>query len=267
MINFPFYKFSPSGNTTVFLEGKPDDKKAVAHYCRVALTDEGIGGEQAGFVDIEEKRLRMGGGEFCANACRAFGALLDLYARDTDRRYVVHVSGMKEPVILDVQGKTPLWRVSAAFPVYAVPISIIDDQKTIASMQGISHLLIKEDNFPKDELIRKEAKKLCVRHKLINCPAVGITWWKESDGIPEILPFVQVLKSGTAMLENSCGSASIALAAMLKKPVLRVRQPSGEILEISRKKNQITLTGDVKLICAGQIWLPEYSVKNQGTAN
>ena len=67
---------SPGGNTTLFfpLEGRSAAEQA--RLARLALDPQNLGGEQAGFVDPRERRLRMAGGEFCVNASRAFGALL-----------------------------------------------------------------------------------------------------------------------------------------------------------------------------------------------
>ena len=47
-----------------------------AELARQAMRPDSLGAEQAGFVSVEERRLRMAGGEFCVNATRAFGALL-----------------------------------------------------------------------------------------------------------------------------------------------------------------------------------------------
>ena len=87
MPTLPFSKWSPGGNTTLLF---PSDGLAPALQCRLArqaLTESCLGGEQAGFVNIEAQSLRMAGGEFCINASRAVGALLA--CADEDRKSVV----------------------------------------------------------------------------------------------------------------------------------------------------------------------------------
>ena len=65
-----FSKWSPGGNTTLFFPAAGLDA------ARQAMRPDSLGAEQAGFVAVDERRLRMAGGEFCVNATRAFGALL-----------------------------------------------------------------------------------------------------------------------------------------------------------------------------------------------
>ena len=257
MINFPFYKFSPAGNTTVFLEGRKEDKKAIAHFCSLALGEEGVGGEQAGFVNLAERRLRMAGGEFCANACRAFGALLDFYEQEKDRRYFIHISGMQSPVLLEVKGGVPEWDVTASFSDAGIRLMLYEGNRLLVELPGITHLLLEEKDFPEADKIREIAKKLFAEHDLNKCAASGVVWWRKKGASLEILPFVQVPRANTAMCEKACGSASIALAAALGENAVKILQPSGESVEITRKKDKISLSGPVRLVCAGQIWLPE----------
>ena len=78
MRSIQFSKWDPSGNTTLFFpQDTPGNHAALAHG---ALLQQKLGGEQAGFVDIQNGSLIMAGGEFCVSATRCFGALLDLCA-------------------------------------------------------------------------------------------------------------------------------------------------------------------------------------------
>ncbi|MDR3320663.1 MAG: hypothetical protein LBS77_07155 [Desulfovibrio sp.] len=43
---------------------------------RALEADSSSSGEQAGFVNLSERRICMAGGAFCVNASRAFGALM-----------------------------------------------------------------------------------------------------------------------------------------------------------------------------------------------
>lgn len=79
MRSIEFSKWDPSGNTTLFFpQDTPGNHAALAHE---ALRLQKLGGEQAGFIDTQNGSLIMAGGEFCVNATRCFGALLDLSAQ------------------------------------------------------------------------------------------------------------------------------------------------------------------------------------------
>ena len=123
-----FSKWSPGGNTTLFFPAAGLDAARQAELARQAMRPDSLGAEQAGFVSVEERRLRMAGGEFCVNATRAFGALLAFresaspeatlqgIARQklaNEHRYEVQVSGWQTPIRLQVRGTSPHWQVRA----------------------------------------------------------------------------------------------------------------------------------------------------------
>ena len=137
----PFSKWSPGGNTTLLFPAAGLDARAQARLAAVALTPACLGGEQAGFVDLPARRLRMAGGEFCVNASRAAGALLalteaaaqrvDVPSQSTpvpqtasvlvDRLDEFHVSGWPAPLHLHIRGASPLWQVEARLPLPPAP--------------------------------------------------------------------------------------------------------------------------------------------------
>ena len=122
----PFTKWSPSGNTTLLFPAESVTGAQQAATASQALMPHLLGGEQAGFCHLRERRLRMAGGEFCVNATRAFGALLALEEERTARQagtphheevrehaFEVQVSGWQGPVGVRVRGSLPEWRVAA----------------------------------------------------------------------------------------------------------------------------------------------------------
>lgn len=60
-----FTKWSPSGNTTLLFPADAVPGAQQAATAAQALTPHLLGGEQAGFCRLRERRLRMAGGEFC----------------------------------------------------------------------------------------------------------------------------------------------------------------------------------------------------------
>ncbi len=249
-----FYKFSPSGNTTLFLLGKPPQSPpGRASLCRQALAS--LDAEQAGFADVPDRSLTMAAGEFCVNACRAFGALL---AGATGKLvHQIHVSGFPHPVRLAVSGSCPHWHVAASFPLPPVPLEGDLAQCLLARLPGIAHLLLPGREFPDAERTAALAAILRQEHGLEDMPASGIVWWREHCGELEIHPFVHVAEAGTSMLESSCGSATLALALAMasRGGAFSIRQPCGETLATRLADNLITIAGSVRLIASGSLWL------------
>lgn len=211
-----FSKFSPGGNDTVFLQGP---------VCGLAVKAlELLGGEQAGFVDIPGRRLEMAAGEFCVNASRAFGALLDLESRSADvnqpRLYKIRVSGWETPVELEVAGKMPEWQVCARLDLPPCAPRILDGRHSLARLPGIAHLLCldSEFGFESPEAFMAEAERKRTHFGLVNEPALGIVHCLAcGQGEYRITPYVVVPGAGTAMIEGCCGSASLALGILLRK--------------------------------------------------
>lgn len=266
MPNFPFCKFSPSGNTTLFLLGPINS--GARDYCRLALLPEGIPAEQCGVANISTHELEMGGGEFCVNACRAFGALLAMETAPQQQtkefEFEIRASGSPEPVHLIVKGKAPLWHVEAIFSLHGYQLKKLAPQATLVCLPGISHLLLR-DCLPSSSAVPPMANEFRKLYDLESCAASGVVWWNEENAALSILPHVSVPTSGTAMLESACGSASLALALAQREASARkefiIRQPSGFSLSISFLENdRALLGGEVSLCARGQIYLPELSV-------
>ena len=148
MRSIQFSKWDPSGNTTLFFpQDTPGNHAALAHG---ALLQQKLGGEQAGFVDTQNGSLIMAGGEFCVNATRCFGALLDLcalrqgihFSPSSPRAYLVRVSGWPDSIPLRVTGSLPSWQVEATLRFRSLPVLQREAGKALVEFPGIAHLLI-----------------------------------------------------------------------------------------------------------------------------
>lgn len=260
---FPFYKFSPSGNTTLLLTGAMDERSSA--YCRLALSPEGICAEQCGMADLSIPGLRMGGNEFCANASRALGALLAFKTGGNSRgeamEFEARVSGSPHPVNLTVSGAAPLWKVFAVFPLHNARIQFLSEKVTQVSLPGITHLLL-ADAWPDATRVPVLAREARKAYQLSDCPASGVVWWRGDGDSLQILPHVEVPTAGTSMLESSCGSASLALALACgrRSPQKEffIRQPEGSILSARLLDGGVaSLGGDVRLCALGELFLPD----------
>lgn len=281
-----FSKWSPGGNATLFFPAQGLDRREQARLARLALDPRSLGGEQAGFVDLREKRLRMAGGEFCVNASRAFGALLAFAATapgprqatldgvtalvesrqpPTENDYEVHVSGWQSPVLVSVRGSAPHWRVEAKLRLPACPVTPVGEALNLVRLPGISHLLLNAavHHFPED--CHAAAALLRQRYKLDGEAAVGVIWWRERHGQLDMLPLVHVRDAQTTCLESACGSGALALALCLARAGSRrqfsIMQPGGSPLDVrlftEGDAQMAAVDGPVSLVARGQVWLPD----------
>lgn len=273
----PFTKWSPSGNTTLLFPAESVTGAQQAATASQALMPHLLGGEQAGFCHLRERRLRMAGGEFCVNATRAFGALLALEEERTARQagtphheavrehaFEVQVSGWQGPVGVRVRGSLPEWRVAADLELPACPMQQPAPGVTLVRLPGIAHLLLDERHvFPEDflaasALLRRE-------YELAALPASGVVWWRQVQHQLEMFPVVHVRDAGTTCLENACGSGALALGLRLcpagARRVFTILQPGGEPLEVTVDRQggavRATVDGPVRLVAEGRLWLPE----------
>lgn len=295
MRKFDFYKFSPAGNTTVFLEipdtGDENSDAAYklnpalrSYYCNESL--KAVGGEQAAITNLSKSYFCMGDGEFCGNACRAFGALLELKGKTAFKelkgqksestKLFEAILGNFGSIILGVTGHSPEWLVKVILPKEKnVIIQELEKDHVLVTMDGITHLLVNCAALPDKEtgmhLFNEKLNKFSIKP----VPAAGVIWWTKNfkDQI-EIFPFVQTTSINCGLPESSCASGSLALASFLDPTApMQIFQPSGKFLDINLNEsledpndkyndteceNKISISGPVELVAKGQLWLPEF---------
>lgn len=256
MKEFAFILISPAGNDTVFLACDDEERDLGRQYCADALKL--TGAEQAGLASFRQKSFVMAGGEFCLNACRAFGAGLDYYAKSQTKEpriYEARTSGISQPVRLMVRGASPAWMVTAQIRGLEPKEISADANAAIVALPGIAHLLLKADNFPANPV--EEAARHRRRHNMGAHPADGVVWWRLSNDVYEILPHVEVREPFTSVLETSCASATLALAFTLGKKgePIRVRQPGGDPLTVLIRSDEVEVSGPATLRAEGRAFL------------
>lgn len=279
MSTLMFSKWSPGGNTTLLFPGDGLVPEQQANLARLALDPSVLGGEQAGFVDLQARNLRMAGGEFCVNASRAVGALLaceEERAQDAAapqapaqtaqaaRQYEISVSGWQSPVRLLVRGGLPLWQVEAVLRLPDVFIECQANGICLVRLPGICHLLLDARTHGHPEDYHAAAALLRERYDLEQEEAVGVIWWQVLQGQLDMLPLVHVRDTRTDYLESACGSGALALALSRFKSNggnhFSIMQPGGSPLEVRLfSEDGISMAGvngPVALVADGQVWLP-----------
>ena len=275
MVELAFSKWSPGGNTTLLFPDEGINVREQAGLAAQALEERNLGGEQAGFVNLSERRRRMAGGEFCGNASRAFGALM-AFAETVDSgaqsgqcaggreyRYDAQGSGWPTPLALRVRGALPLWDVEARLRLPHCPVENPGVDEYLVRLPGIAHLLLNADtHFFPDDYEAAAAHMRDIRG-LADLPAAGVIWWRKCQGRLEMIPLVHVREARTTCLENSCGSGALALALLLFRLegecFFSIMQPGGSVLEVCLYREDgeraATVGGPVSLMAQGRVWL------------
>lgn len=269
MPRLAFHKWSPCGNSTLLFPAAgltPGDQSAIAS---LALTPAFLGGEQAGFVD--DRSLRMAGGEFCVNAVRAFGAQLameasDAHAGNGDFHCEVMVSGWPTSVSLMARGEGEEWLVAATLRLPECPLTRPGLELALVRMPGICHLLVDAPAPASPEERLAAAARLRQEHALDKEPACGVIWCVRAQEQWNIVPVVHVRDVDTDVMESACGSGSLALALALRADATATQrfsiiQPSGEALDIvlggDGGQDAAVVAGEVRLTARGELWIPE----------
>ncbi len=281
MPSLPFYKVSPSGNTTILLEGLHLSTEQMLAISAKALCPKHLGGEQVCFVQVQEGILRMAGGEFCGNATRSLALIMATQngCLEPGCAWQGHIdtSGFDQPLYVTV--KMPEvdnirhgHDVSLHIPITTPPLMReLAKGIVLVSLPGISHLLIDAELYPFSEKHWQEnAQELRTKFALEHIPAVGCLWWRSIKNTQSqhllctlhMHPVVMVQNPYTLYYENSCGSGTLALGLWLQKLSGReefyVHQPGGylslSLRKAARPQDGMTaiLGGPVHIVAQGQ---------------
>lgn len=231
---FNYFRANPCGNITGFVVAPvyPGYRKAYTD-CIIEQIDKDV--EQVGFISPAYEgaplRMDMMGGEFCANATRAYG-LYSAGFYDTDGLVdiEVYVSGHQgtTDVIADVKNQKAYVALDA--PIERENLTIAGKDCTLIKLHGISHLVVEgeEDRDFVDkalEVLKKDYKD----------EAYGVLFFNKE--MLEMIPYVYVEGSETLFREGSCGSGTVAVVNYLESDIdkldedykIAIKNPAGEL--------------------------------------
>lgn len=217
----------PAGNLTLFVLDQVLAPQRASLAAALMRQDPAV--EQVAFAVPPrmggDGRIEMMGGEFCGNACRAYGLLLARQRGGMPARLLVEVSGAPAPV--PVEADPGARRSSAAMPLprrlFAREVGGVSG--VLAEFDGISHLVLPVSFDP--ALLRQGQALL----EATGADAWGVLFL---DGL-SMTPVVTVRSTGTTVFEGSCGSGSVAAACALSLGKadgwhrFALRQPRGTI--------------------------------------
>ena len=231
---FNYFRANPCGNITGFVVAPvyPGYRKAYTD-CIMEQIDQDV--EQVGFISPAYEgaplRMDMMGGEFCANATRAYG-LYSASFYDTDGLVdiEVYVSGHEgtTDVIADVKNQKAYVALDA--PIGREKLTIDGKDCTFIKLPGISHLVVEEEEDK--EFVDKALDVLKKDHK---DEAYGVLFFNKEK--LEMIPYIYVEGSETLFRESSCGSGTIAVVDYLEDDIAKldedykisIKNPAGEL--------------------------------------
>ena len=231
---FNYFRANPCGNITGFVVAPvyPGYRKAYTD-CIMEQIDQDV--EQVGFISPAYEgaplRMDMMGGEFCANATRAYG-LYSASFYDTDGLVdiEVYVSGHEgtTDVIADVKNQKAYVALDA--PIGRENLTIDGKDCTLIKLPGISHLVVEAEEDK--DFVNKALEVLKKDHK---DEAYGVLFFNKEK--LEMIPYVYVEGSETLFREGSCGSGTIAVVNYLEDDIAKldedykisIKNPAGEL--------------------------------------
>lgn len=231
---FNYFRANPCGNITGFVVAPvyPGYRKAYTD-CIIEQIDKDV--EQVGFISPAYEgaplRMDMMGGEFCANATRAYG-LYSAGFYDTDGLVdiEVYVSGHQgtTDVIADVKNQKAYVALDA--PIGRENLTIDGKDCTLIKLHGISHLVVEVEEDR--DFVDKALEVLKKDHK---DEAYGVLFFNKDK--LEMIPYVYVEGSETLFREGSCGSGTVAVVNYLESDIdkldedykIAIKNPAGEL--------------------------------------
>lgn len=270
----------PGGNDTAIVWDNIPRRQQGDIASSIQKTYPGV--EQVMFIERnpENGRIRgqMAGGEFCGNATRSLGYLL---LDGKDGTIDVEVSGANRPMTVVVKNGQAMTEIPVKPDLES--IKALPSGETIANLDGISHLITRDDqqigqrlNSISDLETRKlEVKKVLDEVGLSKEPASGVMVTSERpDGKLRLDPYVYVRDTGTLYYETGCGSGSTAIGLSQAKAnsqsvdSLEIIQPSGLPLVVSVQRGetafkQATVNGPVEVMFDSRMYLPRQVIEKK----
>lgn len=222
---------NPSGNITAIVSGKYTQNQKQIINRAIFLDNKKI--EQIGYIYTSNSNnyFEMMGNEFSANGSRAAGFC---FLKGKSGQITFLSSGNTKPVIVTINKKQAILFInSKIFPKFnEIETNIIKTKLFKTTFYLIN-------SPPQNNII-----KSIINKNIEN--AVGIIFYQNNN----ITPYFYVKSVNKIVLENSCGSGSIALAFLLN--INNIIQPSGDTLLIN--KNPLSISGEIS-------YLGSYNVK------
>lgn len=236
-----YVKADPCGNTTILVLD-PVNREQRGMLSKQLMAPDCVGAEQVGYVTLfdgqDDIRIDMMGGEFCGNASRSVAAYMAMKTGKEDAAYKICCSGCEDLLqasIRHLEGNTYDAAIDMPLPKEIDAIIVAVGEMPIRFFRvdfgGIVHFVYVGQNI---DLLDKNTYWESVKEYAADSmpDALGLVLFdlhKRS-----ILPAVYVKATDTLYWEQSCGSGTAAVGAvmtcMLKSDFsAAIEQPGGTL--------------------------------------
>ena len=230
--------FNPGGNKTAIVIGNKytqEERKKINDN----ILNTNIGIEQVGFVDQQNYRLEMAGGEFCVNATRC---AIYQYLQGKEGKIKITVSGTKEKLLGGINKEKNVY-VTMKINKKINQILNKRDCYNLIKLDGILLIVLSERDSEKyirglkqnEKETKLKLKEIMKKFKT-NEKAIGIILLEQEQENLKINPVIWVKTIDTLYYETACGSGSLATAIYKYSKYgidnFKIMQPSGDFLNI-----------------------------------
>lgn len=278
-MNLNYIKANPSGNTTIFVTS-PVPRHLYSSIASMIMKPEYLASEQVGYIEPSKKvqngfHLEMMAGEFCGNASRCFAAWQVMNGilqtnNNIDKTISLNldVSGTDSllSAYVEITNDVHTYEVAVEMP---LPKKVVlgKDQHLgeygIVDFDGIVHVVL-QDVTPASQYIERASRLL--NDSGLSDSAVGLMFLNMKSRPISMTPLVYIRSLESLVWENSCGSGSSAVAAILAHKIhcditRKIRQPGGDLtVSVRWDDNQIRkiyLSGQIHFSSEGTLYIPE----------
>lgn len=242
----------PAGNITIFVMSAVSPQQ-YATVAAMLLAESKFSAEQVAFHVAPKMgaqgRIEMMGGEFCGNATRSYGYLLSTLLPDHPSEVQVEISGADHPLVVKIDKEHGRCETQMPLPTGKAIIEFEGEAFDAICFDGIVHIIVPGASRGQafvDGLLAAVISE-------IESSAYGIMFL-EGD---RMTPVVYVCETDSLMWESSCGSGSMAVAALGAMTQIEgvchraLQQPGGIIEAIARAQDgrvvQCSMGGPVGL--------------------
>ncbi|MDR0879778.1 MAG: hypothetical protein LBN09_03630 [Clostridioides sp.] len=152
-----YYIYIPSGNDTALVEGNGFDE-VEKKFINDRIMEKHTNIEQVGFLEQNENRLEMAGGEFCANASRCAA---HYYLKGRKGELNINVSGLEGEMIAGIDDDGDVWckGLIKSGEKIEKAVTKLDRGVYKISLEGITHLVVENANLLKEARLEEEEKE------------------------------------------------------------------------------------------------------------
>lgn len=225
----------PAGNITIFVMSAVSPQQ-YATVAAMLLADSQFSAEQVAFHVAPKMgaqgRIEMMGGEFCGNATRSYGYLLSMLLPNHPNEVKVEISGTDHPLVVKIDQEHGSCETQMPLPTGKITIEFEGEVFEAICFDGIIHIIVPGAS-------RGQAfvdGLLAAAKSEIDSSAYGIMFL-EGD---RMTPVVYVCETDSMVWESSCGSGSMAVAALGAMKQIEgvchraLQQPGGVIEAVAR---------------------------------